>query len=616
MKAYDIIVIGGGHAGIEAAHSAAKMGCKTLLLTMDADMIGKLSCNPAIGGIGKSTLVKETDILGGLIGRITDNSIVSTRILNRGKGEAVWATRAQVDIQKYPEEAQKLLYRDGLEIMQGEATSLLVRNKSAVGVEADFGERIQAKKVILCGGTFLKGIIHIGLSNYSGGRLSEKASNKLHDDLNKHGIIFKYFKTGTCARLDKSTLDYTKMIEQKPDRDVDTFSLFSQPFNKKLKMLSCYITHTNEKTQKIILKNMKYSPLYTGIIKATGVRYCPSIEDKIVKFKDRQQHQIFIEPEGFNSQEIYPNGISTSLPVRVQEEIIHSIAGLEKARIIRPGYGIEHAVIDSTQLEHTLESKRLKNFFVAGQLNGTTGYEEAAAQGIIAGINAALSLKNKKSLILGREESLIGVLIDDLVTKGTNEPYRMFTARSEYRLTLRESNAFSRLGRKARDCGSLTDKEYRLIQDKQDAVQKLLKKYASTKITALQPGKKIPPNLSIYEALKRPDVNISLLRKRDASFAKLSETLQREIIIAPKYEGFINREKKSIHELGKIENVKIPKDLDITAISGLSREVVEKLRKHSPQTLKDAFAISGITPASIMILYAYINRRIQSGVKE
>jgi len=609
MKTYDIIVIGGGHAGIEAAQITAKMGCKTLLLTMDADCIGKLSCNPAVGGIGKSTLVKETDVLGGLIGRITDLALVSTRILNRGKGEAVWATRAQVDIQRYPEETQRLLYQNGVEILQGEVFSLLVKDKTAVGVETDFGERIGAKKVILCAGTFLKGTIHIGLTNYSGGRLSEKASDRLHDSLKKQGIALKYFKTGTCARLDKNTLDYSKMTEQKPDRDADTFSLFSKPFDPKQRMLSCYITHTTEKTQKIILKNMKYSPLYTGIIKATGVRYCPSIEDKIVKFKDRLQHQIFIEPEGFHSQEIYPNGISTSLPVRVQEEIIHSIPGLEKARIIRPGYGIEHAVIDSTQLQHTLEAKKLKNFYVAGQLNGTTGYEEAAAQGIIAGINAALALKSKRQLILGREESLIGVLIDDLVTKGTNEPYRMFTARSEYRLTLRESNAFIRLANRARDCGTLTGNEYGLLQDKQDSLQKLIKKYRTTKVTVLGPAKKIPAGLSIYEALKRPDVGDTLLRKKDTTFAKLSETLRREVIIAPKYEGFINREKKNIQELGKIENVKLPKNLDLAAIGGLSREVVEKLRRHSPATLKEAFAISGITPASIMILYAYLNRR-------
>lgn len=609
MRTYEVIVIGAGHAGIEAGLISAKLGCRTLLLTMDIDNIGKLSCNPAVGGIGKSTLVKETDILGGAIARITDKALVSARILNRSKGEAVWSTRAQVDIRGYPEYAGILLYKSGVECLQAEATSFVVKNKAVIGVETNLGERFLGKKIIFCPGTFLKGTIHIGLNHFSGGRLAEKSADAIHDNLKKLGIAFKYFKTGTCARLDRATIDYTKMIEQLPEKGTDTFSVFSEPPGDIKNQLSCYITYTNEKTRRVILRNMRYSPLYTGIIKAIGVRYCPSLEDKIVKFRDKTRHQVFIEPEGFSSREVYPNGISTSLPLQVQEEFIHSIEGLENAGIIRPGYGIEHGVIDATQLFHTLETKKLRNFYCAGQINGTTGYEEAAAQGLVAGINACLSLKTKKPFIMGRMESLIGVLIDDLVTKGTNEPYRMFTARAEYRLTLRESNAFIRLAEKARTLGVVTKEEYAVLQAKNEQVRSFTEKFRKTAITALSVSpQKFPASLTVYEALKRPDFPEALLEKKDKGYAKLSETVRREVRIAPKYEGFIAREKKSIHALGKIARVRIPADIKLKEISGLSREVMEKLERGKPRTLQEALNISGVTPAAIMILYAYINR--------
>jgi len=422
MKKWDVIVVGAGHAGIEASWFASKLGVSVLVLTLSLDSIGKLSCNPAVGGVSKGTLVKEVDALGGLIAKIADKCAVGYRRLNKSKGKAVWATRAQVDRFLYPKVARSFLESQrNIKILEAKVDRVLVNNRKIKGVVTNFSEAFYSNTVIICAGTFLNSKLHIGLSSFSGGRLGELSSDELFKEIKKLGFEVKHFKTGTCARLDKRTIDFSKMMEQAPHYDVEPFSFDNESTPKN--QLSCFITYTNEKTHKVILKNLDRSPLYTGKIKAKGVRYCPSLEDKIVKFPQKDKHQIFIEPEGWESLEVYPNGISTSLPFDVQIDFIHTIPGLEKAEILRPGYGIEHGLISPTQLYATLESKLIGGLFFAGQVNGTTGYEEAAAQGAIAGINAALRVKKEKPFILRREQAMVGVLIDDLTTKGVDEPY-------------------------------------------------------------------------------------------------------------------------------------------------------------------------------------------------
>lgn len=597
---YDIIVVGAGHAGIEAAWAAANLDVSVLMLTISPDTIGKLSCNPAVGGVCKGHLVREVDAMGGLIGKITDIAAVSYRRLNKSKGKAVWSTRVQVDKDIYPKVAREFLEgNENIEILQAECSKLLVKDDKVYGVETNFGQKIFSKSVIICAGTFLGGLIHIGLNNFSGGRLYEKASNDLFKSINKLKIKTKKFKTGTCARLDKRTIDYSKMIEQYPEYDVEPFSMSTKATVKN--QLSCFITHTNKKTHKIILDNLDRSPLYSGKIKATGVRYCPSLEDKLVKFSDRDAHQVFIEPEGFESCEIYPNGISTSLPFDVQEKFIHTINGLEKAKIIRPGYGIEHGLIDCRQLDSTLEVKNIKNLFFAGQVNGTTGYEEAAAQGLIAGINAGLKAKRKKPFILSRSDGFIGVLIDDLITKGTNEPYRMFTSRSEYRLSLRESNADLRLSNKAYEIGLLDDKSYGKVLKKKKDIERTIKFLKNKKIDYR--GKKI----TCFDLLKRPDKDFSDLEK--IVNYNISDVVKREVEIVSRYETFLKREEQSLKLFSSFHKVKIPAKIDYKRISSLSSEISQKLSKFKPKTVKDALSISGVTPAAALIIYSYIDKK-------
>jgi tRNA uridine 5-carboxymethylaminomethyl modification enzyme len=599
-KKYDCIVIGAGHAGIEASHVAAKLGIKVLLVTLSIDTIGKLSCNPAMGGVAKGNLIREVDALGGLIGRLSDKCAVSYRILNKSKGKAVWATRTQVDMFDYPSCAQKFLENlQNLTILQAKVKRLIVKNKKVSGVETDFGEIFAAKTIVVCAGTFLKSTIHIGMNSFAGGRLSEVSSDELFESIRKLGIGTKHFKTGTCPRLDSRSLDFSKMIEQPPDYEAFPFSFVNEQLPEE--QLSCFITHTNKKTHNIILKSLNRSPLYTGRIKARGVRYCPSLEDKAVKFSQHPRHQIFIEPAGRNTVEIYPNGLSTSLPYDVQLDFIHSIEGLESAKVLRPGYGIEHGLIDAVTLYPTLESKRICGLYFAGQVNGSTGYEEAAAQGIIAGINAALKVKNKRPFILKRQDAFVGVLIDDLTSKGTDEPYRMFTSRSEFRISLRESNAELRLSELSRQLKTLDENEYAAICAKRDRINKEIEKMKITKVSfgGL--------SLWIYDILKRPKTTYDDIERYLSDPVK-DKSAKWEVEINIKYEGFLKRESVWLKELKNLDKIKIPA-LDFSKIASLSKEVVEKLNKFKPQTLGQALGISGITPASILTIYNFLKHR-------
>jgi tRNA uridine 5-carboxymethylaminomethyl modification enzyme len=600
MYQYDCIVIGAGHAGIEASYLAAKLDCRALLLTLSLDTIGKLSCNPAVGGVSKGHLVREVDALGGLIAKITDKCAINYRILNRSKGKATWATRAQVDMFDYPEIARNFLENcKNLEILQAKVKKVLVKNKKVYGIQTNFGQIFTAKTIIVCTGTFLKSTIHIGLDSFSGGRLGEESSDDLFESIKKTRHKTRHFKTGTCARLDKRSLDFSKMVEQPPDKDALPFSFSNHEVPKN--QLSCYITYTNHRTHKIILKNLKRSPLYTGKIKARGVRYCPSLEDKVVKFKDHPRHQVFIEPAGRSAVEVYPNGVSTSLPFDAQYDFIHTIEGLENAVILRPGYGIEHGLIDARELYPTLESKVIEGLYFAGQVNGTTGYEEAAAQGAIAGINAALKVKKKKPFILHRETAFIGVLINDLTTKGTDEPYRMFTSRSEFRLSLRETNADTRLVPLAYKLGLLEKNDYDFILEKKKMVEEQMQKLKNTKFIFER------NKITLFEALKRPEVAFSDIEKSLDSQIK-DENVKRELEINVKYEGFLQREQIWLRELNNLDKIKIPK-LDFSKIPSLSKEVIEKLEKFRPVTLAEALSISGITPAAILTVYNFIKNK-------
>lgn len=607
---YDVIVVGGGHAGAEAALAAAKLGCSTLLVSMNLDTIGLMSCNPAIGGLGKGQLVKEIDALGGFMGIAADKCAIQFRKLNTSKGPAVRSSRSQEDRQEYRLFVKQTLENQkNLFLYQAEVVKIIVKDGVVEEVQTGLGEKFFCKTLIITPGTFLNGLIHIGLKNFSGGRLGEKAAIELSNSLKDLGLRLGRFKTGTCARLDKRTINFRKLKIQEGDEKPQPFSFSTK--NLDLEQIPCYITYTNPKTHKIIRDGLKFSPLYTGKIKSTGVRYCPSIEDKVVKFSDRQRHQIFLEPEGKDTVEVYPNGVSTSLPIDVQIKMLRSIEGLEKVEILRPGYGIEHDFVDPTQLYPTLETKQIRNLFLAGQINGTTGYEEAAAQGLMAGINAALKLKNKEPFVLGRDQAYIGVLIDDLITKGTNEPYRMFTSRVEYRLLLREDNADQRLRKFGFEIGLVRPKDYKYTQQK---IKNIDKGIQILKTNRIKPTHKINNRLealgtsglknhiSIADLLKRPQINIyELLKFNSLKFDFPGDVLE-EIEIEVKYEGFIKRQLEEIERFNRIDKIRIPKDIDYRNISGLSREIREKLEEYRPLTLGQASRISGVTPAAISLL--------------
>ncbi|MFA6358299.1 MAG: tRNA uridine-5-carboxymethylaminomethyl(34) synthesis enzyme MnmG [Candidatus Omnitrophota bacterium] len=602
MKNFDVIIIGAGHAGVEAAVACARMKAKTIMLTLDINSIGKMSCNPAIGGVGKGQLVKEIDALGGVMAMAADACAIQFRILNSSKGAAVQSSRAQIDMHKYNRYMQKLVMRQkNLTVKEAEVKKLIVKDGQALGVFTD-KEEIHAHCVVICPGTFLDGLIHIGLKHFSGGRINERASVNLADNLKELGFNLLRFKTGTCPRLNKNTIDFSNLIKQDGDLIPRPFSFLTTRI--KQKQVPCYITYTDKNTHELIRANLDRSPLYAGIIKATGVRYCPSIEDKIVKFADKQRHQVFLEPEGLGVNEIYPNGISTSLPEDVQLKLIHSIAGLKKAEVIRFGYGIEHIVVEPTQLYPSLETKLINNLFLAGQINGTTGYEEAASQGLVAGINAALRVKNKEPFILDRASSYIGVLIDDLTTKGTLEPYRMFTSRVEYRLIIREDNADLRLAKTGFDLGLIKESSYNKTKKKAENIKKGLAFLKKTRINYKPSGKV----LTLEKLLKRPQVTIKDLAVMHKLDPAIPESAWQQLEIEVKYAGFIQRQLKDVERFKHIEKIKLPIDFDYSCLSGISKEIREKLAKFKPLNLGQASRISGVTPAAISLLMVYLRK--------
>ncbi len=610
-----MIVVGAGHAGTEASSACARMGAKTLLLTIDPDSIGRMSCNPAIGGVGKGQLVKEIDALGGVMAKAADACAIQFRVLNSSKGPAVQSSRAQIDMYKYELYMRKLLKRQkGLTIRKGEAKGIIVKDGRACGVKTENGD-IPAVCVVVCPGTFLDGLLHVGLRHFSGGRINERASIGLADDLRRLGFNLLRFKTGTCPRLDRDSINFSSLIRQDGDPSPRMFSFSAKGVHQR--QIPCHITYTNKRTHEIIRSNLDRSPLYSGKIKSTGVRYCPSIEDKIVKFADKERHQVFLEPEGLDTCRIYPNGLSTSLPEDVQLKMLSSIPGLEKSRIMRFGYGIEHVVVEPTQIFPSLEAKPVKNLFLAGQINGTTGYEEAAAQGLVAGINAALLARGKEAFMLDRTSSYIGVLIDDLTTKGTLEPYRMFTSRVEYRLILREDNADLRLSGMGFKLGLLGKAAYKKVLDKQagivqgmDFIKKARVK-PCRKVNAVLAGLNsaaIKRVVSLEDLLKRPQICINDIRKIHRLKPGVSESAWQQVEIEVKYAGFIQRQLKDVERFKNLEKVKLPVDFNYACLSGISREIREKLEKFKPLNLGQASRISGVTPAAISLLMVYVRK--------
>ncbi|MEP1448400.1 MAG: tRNA uridine-5-carboxymethylaminomethyl(34) synthesis enzyme MnmG [Paraglaciecola sp.] len=615
---FDVIIVGGGHAGTEAALASARMGVNTLLLTHNIETLGQMSCNPAIGGIGKGHLVKEIDALGGAMAMATDKAGIQFRTLNSSKGPAVRATRAQADRSLYRNEIRKLIENQkNLTLFQQSCDDLIVEHDRVVGVVTQMGLKFHAKSVVITVGTFLGGTIHIGMENYKGGRAGDPPSIALADRLRALPFRVDRLKTGTPARLDARSLNFDVMQKQQGDTPVPVFSFMGQASDHP-QQIPCYITHTNEKTHEIIRGGLDRSPMYTGVIEGIGPRYCPSIEDKIHRFAGKNSHQIFVEPEGLNSIEVYPNGISTSLPFDVQMNFVRSIVGFENAHIVRPGYAIEYDFFDPRDLKQTLETKFIDGLFFAGQINGTTGYEEAGAQGLIAGTNAALQVQQKDEFILRRDQAYMGVLIDDLATMGTKEPYRMFTSRAEYRLLLREDNADIRLTEKGYEIGLVDEKRWKAFNQKLEAIELERQRLKSTWVypshestEALNVLLKNPVTKenNLEDLIRRPEMTYKTLMQIDAFGPELeNQQAAEQVEIQIKYAGYIERQKDEIAKTLRNENTLIPMDFDFSQISGLSNEVVAKLTDARPETIGKAGRISGITPAAVSLLLVYLKK--------
>jgi tRNA uridine 5-carboxymethylaminomethyl modification enzyme len=620
---YDIIVVGGGHAGCEAAHAAAKMGARTLLITMDMTKLAQMSCNPAMGGIAKGQIVREIDALGGMSGIITDRSMIQFRMLNRSKGPAMWSPRAQCDRQRFTIEWRKQIEStDNLFIWQEQANRLIIDGEKVTGVETTFGNKFKADAVILTNGTFLNGLMHVGFNRIKGGRSGDQASVGLSDQLAEMGFTVERMKTGTSARVDGRTVDFKAMIEQTGDDEGNSFSFTNNNFVIK-DQKSCFITHTNEAVHEELRKGLEFSPLFKGIIKGRGPRYCPSIEDKIVTFKERDAHQLFIEPEGRETIEYYVNGFSSSLPLESQLKALRKVRGLEKVEIFRPGYAIEYDFFQPTQLYHTLETKKIEGLYFAGQINGTTGYEEAAAQGLMAGVNAVLKIRRNEIFQLGRDESYIGVLIDDLVTKGVDEPYRMFTSRAEYRILLRQDNSDERLTRRGYEIGLADFSRIEKLEEKLKTVNEAISFLSERSVEPSEVNSLL--SSAGTNEIKQKVKGINLAARPQIEFKKLLETIEGGKLIIErmgdrvnvacesaeikiKYEGYIQREKIIAEKINRLEKLKIPDDVNYDELVSISTEGRQKLSRIKPKSIGQASRISGVSPSDINILLMYLGR--------